>query len=84
MSHYRRLRATITRGGLSSRSEESLDIVRAVGFMAHLSGNPILQTAMGDSDAAVRVAAVVAWRDVLASAKCRADSNHASPTVTPA
>ncbi|MDB4955019.1 MAG: lyase domain protein repeat-containing protein [Myxococcales bacterium] len=57
------LRTTITRSGLSS--EAKLAIVRAVGFMAHLSGNSILQTAMGDADATVRAAAIVAWRDVL-------------------
>lgn len=57
------LRATITRGGLST--EAKLAIVRAVGFMAHVSGNPILQTAMGDADPSVRAAAVIAWRDVL-------------------
>ena len=57
------LRTTITRSGLSS--EAKLAIVRAVGFMAHLSGNSILQTAMGDADPTVRVAAITAWRDVL-------------------
>jgi HEAT repeat protein len=57
------LRTTITRSGLST--EAKLAIVRAVGFMAHLSGNSILQTAMGDADATVRAAAIVAWRDVL-------------------
>jgi HEAT repeat protein len=33
--------------------------------MAHLDGNGILTTAMADSDATVRAAAVTAWRDVL-------------------
>ena len=57
------LRTAITRGNLST--DAKLAIVRAVGFMAHLSGNSILTTAMGDQDAAVRAAAIVAWRDVL-------------------
>ncbi|HUJ57291.1 MAG TPA: HEAT repeat domain-containing protein [Kofleriaceae bacterium] len=49
--------------GLSS--DAKLAIVRAVAFMAHVKGNPILQTAMGDADPAVRAAAVDAWRNVL-------------------
>jgi HEAT repeat protein len=57
------LRVAITRGDLST--DAKLAIVRAVGYMAHISGNGILQTAMADRDAAVRAAAVVAWRDVL-------------------
>lgn len=57
------LRTTITRSGLGT--DAKLAIVRAVGFMAHLDGNSILQTAMGDSDATVRAAAIVAWRDIL-------------------
>jgi HEAT repeat protein len=51
------------RGAL--KPEAKLAIVRAVGFMAHVKGNPTLLAAMGDSDAGVRAAAVVAWRDVL-------------------
>jgi HEAT repeat protein len=45
--------------------EARLALVRAVGFMAHTGGNPVLTTAMADSDASVRAAAVAAWRDVL-------------------
>lgn len=45
--------------------EARLAIVRAVGFMAHPDGNAILTKAMGDASAAVRAAAVVAWRDIL-------------------
>lgn len=45
--------------------EAKLAIVRAVGYMAHVAGDPILQTAMADADPSVRAAAVDAWRDVL-------------------
>jgi len=57
------LRAAIHRGDLGS--EAKLALVRAAGFMAHTGGNEVLTTAMTDSDASVRAAAVVAWRDVL-------------------
>lgn len=57
------LRAAITRSGLSS--EAKLSIVRAVKFMAHVGGNPVLVTAMTDADPVVRAAAVTAWRDIL-------------------
>ena len=57
------LRAAIGRAGLTS--EAKLAIVHAVGYMAHLSGNDILVTAMSDQDASVRLAAINAWRDVL-------------------
>jgi HEAT repeat protein len=57
------LRVAIARGDLTS--DAKLAIVRAVGFMAHIDGNGILQTAMRDGDAGVRAAAVRAWRDVL-------------------
>jgi HEAT repeat protein len=56
------LRQAMTRG---LDSEAKLAIVHAVGYMAHQSGNGILITAMSDQDAAVRVAAINAWRDVL-------------------
>jgi HEAT repeat protein len=46
-------------------SQAKLSIVHAVGYMAHLSGNDILVTAMSDQDATVRLAAINAWRDVL-------------------
>jgi hypothetical protein len=45
--------------------EGRLALVRAVGFMAHTSGNPVLTIGMADSDPSVRAAAVVAWRDML-------------------
>jgi len=57
------LRATIGRGGLST--EAKLALVRAVDVMAHPDGDPVLVTAMHDSDATVRAAAVTAWRDIL-------------------
>jgi HEAT repeat protein len=57
------LRAAIHRGDLGS--EAKLALVRAVGFMAHTGGNEVLTTAMADADASVRVAAIVAWRDML-------------------
>jgi HEAT repeat protein len=57
------LRAAIHRADLGV--EARLALVRAVGFMAHTSGNEVLTTAMSDGDAGVRAAAVVAWRDVL-------------------
>lgn len=46
-------------------TDAKLAIVHAVGYMAHVSGNDILITAMSDQDARVRVAAINAWRDVL-------------------
>lgn len=54
--------ATMHRGDLGP--EAKLALVRAVGFMAHIDGNEVLTTAMTDSDASVRAAAVTAWRDV--------------------
>jgi len=57
------LRQAITRTGLTS--EAKLSIVHAVGYLKHVDGNGILVTAMNDSDASVRVAAITAWRDVL-------------------
>jgi HEAT repeat protein len=56
-------RVAIARTDLSS--EAKLAIVRAVGYMAHIDGNSVLQTALGDGDAAVRAAAVAAWRELL-------------------
>lgn len=66
------LRAAIHRSDLGV--DARLAVVRAVGFMAHTSGNEALTTAMADSDASVRAAAVVAWRDVL-------DQTTAQPVV---
>ena len=57
------LRQAITRTGLTT--DAKLAIVRAVGSLKHLDGNGILVTAMADTDATVRVAAIDAWRDVL-------------------
>jgi HEAT repeat protein len=56
------LRAAMGRG---LNSDAKLAIVHAVGYMAHISGNDILVTAMADQDPVVRTAAIVAWRDVL-------------------
>ena len=38
--------------------------MRAVKTMAHIDGNFVLLTAMGDADAGVRAAAVNAWREI--------------------
>ena len=57
------LQTAMSRSGLTT--EAKLSIVRAVGLLAHVKGNPTLVAAMADSDAAVRAAAVVAWRDIL-------------------
>lgn len=57
------LRLAIKRTDLTP--EAKIAIVNAVGVMAHIDGNGILLTAMQDSDAGVRAAAVVAWRDIL-------------------
>jgi hypothetical protein len=62
---YTSLPSLRTAFGRGLTPEARLAIVRAVGFMAHTSGNSILQSAMQDSDAGVRAAAVLAWRDVL-------------------
>lgn len=62
------LRAAMARG---LDTEAKLAIVRAVGYMAHLDGNGILQTAMADGDARVRAAAATAWRDVLGQVDAR-------------
>jgi len=51
--------------GRSLDSDAKLSIVHAVGYMAHVDGNGILVTAMGDADPAVRTAAITAWRDIL-------------------
>lgn len=57
------LRAAALRGGLGV--EARLALVRAVGFMAHTDGNPVLTAGMADADAGVRAAAIIAWRDML-------------------
>jgi len=45
-------------------AEAKLAIVRAVDYMGHRDGAPILQFAMADRDAGVRASAVRAWRDL--------------------
>lgn len=44
--------------------EGKLALVRAVKYMGHQSGNPVLLTAMTDGSADVRAAAVNAYRDI--------------------
>lgn len=66
------LRAAIHRSDLGV--EARLALVRAVGFMAHTSGNEVLTTAMADADGSVRAAAVAAWREIL-------DQKTAQPVV---
>ena len=56
-------RIAIARTDISA--DAKLAIVRAVGFMAHIDGNSVLLTALNDSDASVRAAAVSAWRELL-------------------
>lgn len=56
-------RAAIHRSDLGD--EGKLAIVRAISFMGHRDGNPVLLTAMADSSAPVRAAAANAWRDIL-------------------
>lgn len=63
------LRAAIDRGGLTP--EARLAIVRAAGVLAHTDGNYVLTRGMADSDAAVRMTAVKAWRDVLKQTDAR-------------
>lgn len=46
-------------------SEAKLALVRAVGYMAHTGGNPVLEAGMLDTDPAVRTASIDAWRDVI-------------------
>lgn len=55
------LRAAISR---DVGAEAKVAMVRAVKFMAHKDGNPVLVTAMSDGNATVRAAAVNAWRDI--------------------
>ena len=55
------LRAAISR---DVGAEAKVAMVRAVKFMAHIDGNPVLVTAMTDANATVRAAAVNAWRDI--------------------
>jgi HEAT repeat protein len=56
------LAAAYARGGLNVDARYA--IVRAVGVLAHASGNAILAAGMKDADASVRALAVTAWRDV--------------------
>jgi HEAT repeat protein len=57
------LRSAFANSSLSL--DAKLAIVRAVGRMAHVSGNVILVAAISDSYADVRAAAVDAWRNVV-------------------
>jgi HEAT repeat protein len=45
-------------------AEGKLAMVRAVKYMGHKSGNPVLVSAMADQSADVRAAAVAAYRDI--------------------
>lgn len=45
-------------------AEGKLAMVRAVKYMGHRSGNPVLVSAMADQSADVRAAAVAAYRDI--------------------
>ena len=56
------LRTAIRRGDIDA--EAKLAIVRAVDHLGNLGGNAVLTTAMADGNAAVRAAAVKAWRDI--------------------
>jgi HEAT repeat protein len=56
------LRNAITRGDIDVEAKTAL--VRAVKTLAHIDGNFVLLTAMGDADAGVRAAAVNAWREI--------------------
>ena len=56
------LRTAIKRTDVGA--DAKLAMVRAVKYMAHQSGNPVLTVAMTDADATVRAAAVAAWRDI--------------------
>jgi HEAT repeat protein len=66
------LRAAIHRTDLGI--EARLAVVRAIGYMRHISGNDVLVTAMADPDAGVRAAAVTAWRGMF-------DQQTAQPVV---
>ena len=66
------LRTAIQRPDLGT--EARLALVRAVGYMGHTGGNPVLVAGMADADAGVRAAAVVAWRDML-------DQTSAQPVI---
>ncbi|HLL21571.1 MAG TPA: HEAT repeat domain-containing protein [Kofleriaceae bacterium] len=56
------MRQAITRTDLDAGAKRAL--VRAVKTMAHVDGNFVLLTAMGDADAKVRADAVSAWREI--------------------
>jgi HEAT repeat protein len=55
------LRAAISR---DVGAEAKVAMVRAVKYMAHKDGSPVLVTAMSDASPVVRAAAVNAWRDI--------------------
>lgn len=56
------LRTAITRTDINA--DAKLALVRAVKTLAHIDGNFVLLTAMGDADAKVRAEAVAAWREI--------------------
>jgi HEAT repeat protein len=56
------LRNAVTRGDIDAEAKTAL--VRAVKTLAHIDGNFVLLTAMGDADAGVRAEAVNAWREI--------------------
>lgn len=56
------LRAAINRTDVGA--EGKLAMVRAVAFMGHKDGTPVLTSAMADADATVRAAAVEGWREI--------------------
>jgi len=56
------LRTAITRTDLNA--DAKIALVRAVKTMAHIDGNFVLLTAMGDADAKVRATAANAWREI--------------------
>jgi hypothetical protein len=62
---YTSLRELQVAFGSGVDAEARRHIVRAVGRMAHTSGNPTLVLGMADADASVRVEAVDRYRDVL-------------------
>jgi HEAT repeat protein len=66
------LRSAIHRGDLSS--DAKIALVRAARTIAHVHGNEVLTTALADGDPQVRLAAVMAWSDVL-------DQKSAQPIV---
>ena len=46
-------------------SDAKISVVRALGTIANIDGNPAIAAAMGDADAGVRLAALNAWAGIL-------------------